>query len=239
MRSERLRLPPFSKMSYSRTSAIVGTFTIPKMLRPYFMHRRELLSDLARLAFETIQELMGEAVGDENVRPGVVAVPQTFGSVLQPMRSCLFSRRNRRSSSRSAVVSPSLRRPSSRSACRTEFRIVWADGSNSLASAPARKFDHVFSCGHGQGCGSGVEPRKEIPEILACELLLEGSGDFLVMGLEAEDPGFGRLEGGTVVGRPGLSLEDGEVDLDLVEPAGVDGQVDQAQVGPAALEPLD
>ena len=60
------------------------TFTIPKMLRPYFMHRRELLAALSRLAFETIQELMGEAVGDDNARPGVVAVPQTFGSVLQP-----------------------------------------------------------------------------------------------------------------------------------------------------------
>ena len=67
----------------------------------------------------------------------------------------------------------------------------------------------------------------------------KGRATSWVMGLEAEDPGFGRLEGGTVVGRPGLSLEDGEVDLDLVEPAGVDGQVDQAQVGPAALEPLD
>ena len=30
------------------------TFTLPKMLRVYFMHHRELLSDLARLAYETI-----------------------------------------------------------------------------------------------------------------------------------------------------------------------------------------
>ena len=29
------------------------------------------------------------------------------------------------------------------------------------------------------------------------------------------------------------------VDLDLVEPAGVDGQVDEDQVAPAALEPVD
>jgi hypothetical protein len=52
------------------------TFTIPKMLRPYFMHHRELLADLARLAYETIQEMMAEAVGDPRTRPGVVAVPQ-------------------------------------------------------------------------------------------------------------------------------------------------------------------
>ncbi len=67
------------------------TFTIPKMLRPYFMVQRELLGDLARLAYETIHELMSEAAGDDKARPGVVAVPQTFGSVLNihPHAHCL------------------------------------------------------------------------------------------------------------------------------------------------------
>ncbi len=70
------------------------TFTIPKMLRPYFMHHRELLGDLARLAYETIKELMFEAVGDQQARPGVVAVPQTFGSLVNPHPHihCLASR---------------------------------------------------------------------------------------------------------------------------------------------------
>ncbi len=52
------------------------------MLRPYFMRQRELLGDLARLGYETIKELMLEAAGDPHARPGVVVVPQTFGSVL-------------------------------------------------------------------------------------------------------------------------------------------------------------
>ena len=60
------------------------TFTLPKMLRPFFMRDRELLSDLARLAYETIKQLMGEAAGDAKARPGAVCVPQTFGSLLQP-----------------------------------------------------------------------------------------------------------------------------------------------------------
>ncbi len=60
------------------------TFTLPKMLRPYFMRHRELLGELARLAYETIKELMLEAAGDDKARPGVVAVPQTFGSLIQP-----------------------------------------------------------------------------------------------------------------------------------------------------------
>ncbi len=70
------------------------TFTLPKMLRPYFMRHRELLSDLARLAYETIQELMAEAVDDPNARPGLVAVPQTFGSLINPHPHvhCLSSR---------------------------------------------------------------------------------------------------------------------------------------------------
>jgi hypothetical protein len=41
----------------------------------------------------------------------------------------------RMSSSRSAVVRPSSRRPLSRSACATQLRIACADGSNSLASS--------------------------------------------------------------------------------------------------------
>ena len=41
------------------------------------MRQRELLGDLARLAYETIKELMLEAVGDPHARPGVVVVPQT------------------------------------------------------------------------------------------------------------------------------------------------------------------
>ena len=46
-----------------------------------------------------------------------------------------ISRRRRLSSSRSAVVRPSARRPSSRSACATQLRIACADGSNSFASS--------------------------------------------------------------------------------------------------------
>ena len=51
-----------------------------------------------------------------------------------------------------------------------------------------------------------------------------------------------RLEGvevGEVVGVDDLALDDGEVDLGLVEPAGVDGGVDDDQVRPGALEAVD
>jgi hypothetical protein len=43
---------------------------------------QELLSDLARLAYETVKELMIEAAGDPHARSRVVVVPQTFGNVL-------------------------------------------------------------------------------------------------------------------------------------------------------------
>jgi hypothetical protein len=58
------------------------------------MYQRELLADMARLAYETIKELMIEAVADDKARPGVVAVPQSFGSVLNvhPHTHCLASR---------------------------------------------------------------------------------------------------------------------------------------------------
>ena len=71
------------------------TFTIPKMLRPYFVYRRELLGDLVRLAYETIKELMVEAVGDDKARPGVIAVPQTFGSVLNAQAHAKYHKSRR------------------------------------------------------------------------------------------------------------------------------------------------
>src|ERR1700731_4755546 len=56
------------------------------------------------------------------------------------------SRRRRPSSSRSTVVGPSTRRPSSRSACATQLRIACADGSNSFASCSGTspyQLDHL------------------------------------------------------------------------------------------------
>ncbi len=54
--------------------------TIPKMLRVCFLHHRELLGELSRAAYQTIQELLAAAVvEDKGFRPGVVTVVQTFG----------------------------------------------------------------------------------------------------------------------------------------------------------------
>ncbi|MCJ7451963.1 MAG: transposase zinc-binding domain-containing protein, partial [Steroidobacteraceae bacterium] len=56
-------------------------FVMPKMLRPYFLHHRELLGGLAHAAWETVLELMCAATGDEGMRPGMVAVVQTAGDL--------------------------------------------------------------------------------------------------------------------------------------------------------------
>src|SRR5712691_8240726 len=57
-----------------------------------------------------------------------------FDSISRSSRSTRFSRRKRLSSSRSAVVSPSRRRPSSSPACLTHLRIALAEASNSRAN---------------------------------------------------------------------------------------------------------
>jgi len=46
-------------------------FTIPKMLRVYFLHHRELLGALSLAAYETVKELMtAAAVEEEGFGPG-------------------------------------------------------------------------------------------------------------------------------------------------------------------------
>jgi hypothetical protein len=58
-------------------------FTIPKMLRLYFLYHRELLGQLCQAAYETVKELMAAAVQDKDIRPGMVAVIQTFAQTLR------------------------------------------------------------------------------------------------------------------------------------------------------------
>ena len=60
----------------------IWSFSIPKMLRPYFLFHRELLTELARAGYETVHELMAAAVDDKNVRLGMVASIQTFSDNL-------------------------------------------------------------------------------------------------------------------------------------------------------------
>ena len=69
-------------------------FVIPKMLRPYFLHHRELLGGLSRAVWETVLELMIAAVDDETFRPGMVAVVQTAGDMAnwQPHTHAMVSR---------------------------------------------------------------------------------------------------------------------------------------------------
>src|SRR6185369_11770949 len=76
-------------------------------------------------------------------------------------------------------------------------------------------------------------------QIVLGELPFERCGDLFVVLLEVEQAGLGVAEVAEVVGRNDFTLDDGEVDLHLIKPGGVDGQVDQPQGGPAVFEPVD
>jgi len=77
---------------------------------------------------------------------------------------------------------------------------------------------------------------EELGEILACELPLERFGCLLVESLEGEEPLLEFVEVGDIAGVEDLALEDGEIDLDLIEPARMDGQMDKVGVGPVLGE---
>jgi Putative transposase/Transposase zinc-binding domain len=83
------RAAEFAAFLQDQVVADVGhaqwVFTVPKMLRPYFMHHRELLGPLCTAAWQTVRELMAVAAGEEKgFRPGMVAMSQTFGDQLNP-----------------------------------------------------------------------------------------------------------------------------------------------------------
>ncbi len=74
-------------------------------------------------------------------------------------------------------------------------------------------------------------------EITARELPLERTSDRLIVVLEAEDASRQGLASGEVDRGEGFALEDREVDLDLVQPARVSGQVHENEVGEALVQP--
>jgi len=56
--------------------------TIPRLLRPLFRRRRELLTDLGRAAAEAVTELVRRSL-DDDARPGVVVSIATAGDLVQ------------------------------------------------------------------------------------------------------------------------------------------------------------
>jgi len=57
-------------------------FSIPKILRRYFMFDRKLLSELSRCVWETLKVAMQEAVPERDPIPGAVIAIQSFGDFL-------------------------------------------------------------------------------------------------------------------------------------------------------------
>ena len=67
------------------------TFSIPKILRRYFLYDRSLLSDLSRCGWESLKVFFQEAVpvgdpvlgGEKGATPGAVVAIHSFGDFLQ------------------------------------------------------------------------------------------------------------------------------------------------------------
>ena len=57
-------------------------FSLPKILRRYFLFDRKLLADLSRCAWECLKTFLKVSCPDENSIPGVVVAVQTFGDFL-------------------------------------------------------------------------------------------------------------------------------------------------------------
>ena len=57
-------------------------FTIPKRIRPFFRHNPALLGQLCRLTAKVLTDFFHEALGCEDLKPGIVSVLQTFNSDL-------------------------------------------------------------------------------------------------------------------------------------------------------------
>src|SRR5215210_9364991 len=84
-----------------------------------------------------------------------------------------------------------------------------------------------------------VEALEEVVEVAAGVAPVDRLGGLLPVGLEGHDARLQLVEVVEVAWGQRLALEDREVDLDLVQPRGVDGEVDEDQVRPGALQAVD
>jgi len=57
-------------------------FSIPKIIRIYFLYDRALLKDLAKIAWEVLSCYYKNALGKENTFPAAICSIQTFGDML-------------------------------------------------------------------------------------------------------------------------------------------------------------
>lgn len=57
-------------------------FSIPKILRRYFLYDRKLLSELSRCAWETLKVFFQETVSEDSAVPGAAVALQSFGDFL-------------------------------------------------------------------------------------------------------------------------------------------------------------
>ena len=85
----------------------------------------------------------------------------------------------------------------------------------------------------------GPELVEEPGKIVTCEFPLERLGHGLIVSLKREQTLFDRGQRREVVGGKDLALDDGEVDFDLVEPAGMNGAMDRNQARIFRLESSD
>ncbi len=87
--------------------------------------------------------------------------------------------------------------------------------------------------------GSTTELGEQRGEIAAREGPLERRRRVDVVVLEAKEPLTDGAEGSEVIRREDLALDDGKIDLDLMEPACVNGGVDKYELRPLGLQPRD
>src|SRR6266853_3328463 len=98
-------------------------------------------------------------------------------------------------------------------------------------STPARKFGDVSG-----GLPEALvlsQLREQPAQVVSSEFPLKGAGDAFVALAETDQPLPHLCERAEVVRGEHLALDDGEVDLDLVKPAGVDRGVDRDDGRPA------
>jgi len=110
-----------------------------------------------------------------------------------------------------------------------------------LSTLPRKFGDVFFNILSGESktrfvCGKAFH---QLLEVFAGEFPLKRSSDVLVIAFELGKMNWDVVERGEIVWGEDLSLNDGEEDLDLIEPAGMGWGMNEYGIGPLLPEALD
>jgi len=169
-------------------------FSIPRILRRYFLYHRKLLASISRCAWESLKAFIQQAVTEKEPIPGAVIAVQTFGDFLgfNPhchilvTDGCFYGDRGMSRALQGIRVAPPLELKKLETIFRHKvFKMLLKKGK--LTEEMVRMLNARRHSGFNVFCGNRISPKDDVAmENLARHIIRASFSQERMMYLEQE-----------------------------------------------------